>query len=78
MQTRRPTMPLSDLEAAGEALYGPAWQSALARDLDVNLRTMQRWAAGEAEPPDLRHELAALCRMRGNALAALADRLDPR
>ena len=34
----------------GRALYGERWQSAMARELDVNIRTVQRWAAG-AEPP---------------------------
>lgn len=39
------------LSAAGRALYGQLWQSALARDLGVNDRTMRRWAAGQ-EPPE--------------------------
>ena len=39
------------LRAAGEALYGPQWQSALARDLRCSTRTMQRYAAGTREPP---------------------------
>ena len=33
------------------ALYGERWQAPLARDLNLNLRTVQRWAAG-TEPPD--------------------------
>ena len=39
------------LAAAGRALYGQLWQSALARDLGVNDRTMRRWVAGH-EPPE--------------------------
>lgn len=34
------------LRDAGEALYGPRWQSDLARDLHVADRTMRRWLAG--------------------------------
>ena len=39
------------LVAVGEALYGPRWQSDLARDLGVSDRTMRRWAAGTHHPP---------------------------
>ena len=55
--------PSDRLSAAGRALYGQLWQSALARDLGVNDRTMRRWAAGQ-EPPktvwvDIRSLLAS-------------------
>lgn len=40
------------LRRAGEALYGPQWQSELARALDVNGRTVRRWAAGDTAIPD--------------------------
>jgi len=49
----------------GEALYGPLFQSALARDLGVSDRTMRRWVAGTHEPPEgLQDELHALVRAR--------------
>jgi len=35
----------------GEVLYGATWQSNLARDLNVNIRTVQRWATGETNLP---------------------------
>jgi len=35
----------------GEALYGPRWQSELARDLDVSDRTMRRWVSGDSSIP---------------------------
>ncbi len=41
------------LNAAGTLLYGPLWQSELARATGTNLRTMQRWAKGEFEPSSL-------------------------
>jgi len=39
------------LRRAGEALYGPRWQSLLAQDLDVSYRTMQRWEAATRDIP---------------------------
>lgn len=39
------------LSQAGEALYGPRWQSELARDLDIDDRTMRRWVAGDSSVP---------------------------
>jgi hypothetical protein len=35
-----------DLAQAGQALYGPNWQSQLARDIGVSIRSMQYMAAG--------------------------------
>lgn len=32
-----------------EALYGPLWQNKLARELEINDRTVRRWASGENE-----------------------------
>ena len=64
------------LAAAGSLLYGPQWVSALARALDVNLRTMQRWAAGEYEPPgSLWAEIDGLLMERQTSIAALRKRL---
>ena len=64
----------------GEALYGPRWQSELARDLDVSIRTMQRWVAGTSEVPTglyvylwhLTHERAAVLDAIALRLAAAA------
>jgi len=39
------------LQRVGEALYGPRWQSDLARDLAVSDRTMRRWVADAADRP---------------------------
>lgn len=36
----------------GEALHGPRWMRALARDLGVDYRQVNRWANGEYEPSD--------------------------
>jgi hypothetical protein len=40
------------LKRCGEALYGPRWQSEIARDLDVSDRTVRRWVAGSDDVPD--------------------------
>jgi DNA-binding transcriptional regulator YiaG len=36
----------SELRAIGEKLYGPRWQTKLARALPVSARTVRHWAAG--------------------------------
>lgn len=60
------------LHRVGQALHGAQWQSALARDLNVAVRTMQRWASGETPiPPKLREELARLAADRREALGNL-------
>jgi len=40
------------LQRCAEALYGAGWRTPLADDLQVALRTVQRWAAGEREIAD--------------------------
>jgi DNA-binding transcriptional regulator YiaG len=42
----------ADLRRYGEALYGPRWQSELARALDVSGRTVRYWLAGTHPIPD--------------------------
>ena len=39
------------LVECGEALYGPRWQTELARDLGVADRTMRRWVADTSAVP---------------------------
>lgn len=64
------------LVECGEALYGPRWQSELARDLQVSDRTMRRWVAGTTDVPDgLYLDLLRLTQERGAVLDALAPRL---
>lgn len=36
-----------DFKAIGQYLYGEKWQSPLARKLNVNIRTLQRWTSGD-------------------------------
>jgi hypothetical protein len=64
------------LVECGEALYGPLWQSALARDLDVSDRTVRRWVAGTSDvPAGLYTDLLRLTQERAEKLDALARRL---
>jgi len=64
------------LVECGEALYGPRWQSELARDLSVSDRTVRRWAAGTSEvPAGLYLDLLRLTQERAAALDALESRL---
>ena len=37
----------SELCEIGEKLFGPKWQSKLARAMPVNPRTVRRWLSGE-------------------------------
>lgn len=69
--------PISLLRAAGEALYGPRWQSDLARDLDVSDRTMRRWAGGTDDlPAGIAADLRRLCEARAALLDAMIGRLE--
>lgn len=64
------------LVECGEAMYGPQWQSALARDLDVSDRTMRRWIAGTTDvPAGLYVDLLRLTQERAAVLDSLAARL---
>lgn len=64
------------LAETGEALYGPRWQSDLARDLDISIRTMQRWAADSASMPvGVYVDLLRLTQERAALLDDLAERL---
>lgn len=57
----------------GETLYGSRWRSELAAELDVNERTVRRWAAGEQPVPlTVWAELEAMCRSRAQALGTFA------
>lgn len=64
------------LREAGECLYGPRWQSDLARDLRVSDRTVRRWDAGDNEiPAGVWADLRALIRERSLALARMRRKL---
>jgi hypothetical protein len=62
------------LAAAGAALYGPRWQSELARSLGVSDRTMRRWLSGENPiPAGVWGDCCALLRVRRLEIGNLLD-----
>lgn len=62
----------------GEMLYGPQWQSPLARALGINLRTVQRWATGESTPPEtVMDEVIKMFLAHAEHVAALAEQVRP-
>jgi hypothetical protein len=62
--------------AVGEALYGARWKSEIATLLEVDYRTVQRWAKGEFTIPwGVKVELRRICLERGGALLLLAVQL---
>lgn len=64
------------LRDAGEALYGPRWQSDLARDLHVSDRTIRRWISGADDlPAGVALDLLRLCDERAQALDDMRGRL---
>jgi transposase-like protein len=65
---------LDKLRLLGEALHGPRWQNAVARDLDVNPRQVHRWVSGEYEP----HEghVADLIRLAQRRSAKIAEAIE--
>ncbi len=65
------------LREAGKALYGEQWQSALARAIGVNERTLRRWVTGKWDmPPSLTGDIAKICVERADALHEMAERLE--
>lgn len=64
------------LKDAGEVLYGPRWQSQMARDLNVSDRTVRRWAQGAVVPKKGHYlDLIRVAKDRVMALEALVDLL---
>ena len=63
---------MPSLSAIGRALYGPRWQSAVARDLGVSVRTVHRWRSGDTAPVvDLAGPLTKLLQARYAAIGAI-------
>jgi len=71
-------METSDLlRAAGEALYGAyGWQSELARQLEVPLRSMQRYAAGGTTPDALLPQIKRMVLARQKEIDAVLRKFE--
>lgn len=64
------------LRDVGEALFGPRWQSDLARELKVTDRTMRRWLASDGDlPRGVALDLIRACDARILAINSVQDRL---
>lgn len=69
-------MKIDLLIKSGEALYGPRWQTELARDLNVTDRTMRRWVSTADDlPPGVALDLWRLCEERAADLTDLSEHL---
>ncbi|MEO3389481.1 hypothetical protein [Mesorhizobium sp. CAU 1741] len=65
------------IQEVGEALYGPRWQSELARELKMSDRHMRRLASGEASlTPGMVDDIIALGQKRLASLHAAIRRLE--
>lgn len=65
----------SKLESLASAIYGPEWVSPLARDLGINVRSLQRWLSGERQMPDDLLARPELRQAAESAADSLAGRL---
>jgi hypothetical protein len=60
---------------AGKALYGPKWQSPLARGLGIDLRSIQRWVAGGHLSLGVLRQLVEHCRERSAEIEKARDEI---
>lgn len=64
------------LKDAGEALYGPRWQTELARDLGMSERHMRRLVSGAADlTPGMAMDIWRLAEERASGLDDVIRRL---
>lgn len=68
-------MKIADLEIIGQSIFGERWQSALARALNVDDRTVRRWLSGESRlPTDIDRKIFLLAEQKLSSLSALTQR----
>lgn len=61
----------------GACLYGPAWQSEMARQIGVSDRTVRRWISGDRKIPDsVKDDLRRLLKKQEKDLTKLISALD--
>lgn len=64
------------LSETGEALFGPRWQTEVAKALNVADRTIRRWISEpDTMPPSVAGDLRRLCDERIARITAIRDRL---
>lgn len=67
-------MTRAELHNVASAVYGRTWQAELARALAINVRTVRRWASGDAAIPAAR-EIEIISSLRKRASQSLRDTL---
>lgn len=73
------TEPATLLREVGEALYGPRWQSEMARALGIAERTVRHWLAGRQNPrPGIWRDLHRIARERGAGIVHILRALEQR
>ena len=64
------------LAKVGAALYGPRWQSELARNVGVSDRTMRRWAVGDDNVSEIAwRDMSLLLKTRAIDLQELRNQI---
>ncbi|NCP22842.1 MAG: hypothetical protein GW854_01695 [Erythrobacter sp.] len=58
------TLPPTELADLASRVFGPGWQSALARDRGVAVRTVQRWAKDGISKPETAEAIRAYLQSR--------------
>lgn len=66
------------LRAAGIAMYGPLWQSQIARDLGLSNRTVRRWVSDASMPSRYLEDLGMLACQRVIELNRACDNIERR
>lgn len=62
------------LVSIGEVLYGAEWQSSMAIDLDLGLRTVRSWTLGEKPvPSDIKQLLLELLFSRKDRIVGIIN-----
>ena len=72
---RKLRMSGADLERAGVALYGDRWQSALARDLNINDRRIREYMERGGAPSWIRAEIFGLLAVKSRTTHELAEEI---
>lgn len=66
-----------DIHDVAPLLYGRAWQQSMSADLNINHRTVERWATGARDPgPNAWEAIGELIRQRQVDLAAMLKRVE--
>ena len=63
------------IQRAGEAIWGPQWQPAMATALRVRIDTVKRWRLGRIVPGTVWEELSGIADRRVNLISTILPQL---